>query len=140
MSQLGACYLSLGRVEEALKLHKKQLQRAERKGTVEDQIFALISLSDAESHVSAFHQYETMKKAAALVESNVLEGLHYQIFKHTFYRLGIVCSGLIQVSYFSLYSASKKPRGRRAPSALVTGTGATQAAAVSAGRQERPCL
>jgi tetratricopeptide (TPR) repeat protein len=111
-SQLGECYYFLGRGKEALKMQKKLLlQRAERKGTVADRILALNSLAVAQSCLDLSLQYKTLCKTAALVESSVREGqpnTHCSIFTQTFYRLGLVCSGLLQTSHFALYSLSKK--------------------------------
>ena len=74
MSQLGECYFNLGRGEEALKMQKKQLQRAEKKGTVADRILALNSLAVAQSRLDPCLQYETLCKAADLIERSVREG------------------------------------------------------------------
>ena len=115
MSQLGECYFNLGRGKEALKMQKKQLQRAEKKGTVADRILALNSLAMAQSRLDPCLRYETLCKAADLIERSVREGQpnthyssEYNLFKQTFYRLGIVCSNLLQTSHFALYSLSKK--------------------------------
>ena len=110
------------------KLRLSQLQRAEQQEDVEARIMALNGLAAAQSRISLCQQYETLIKSKALVESSMRDGRHSNmtpVFKHTFYRYGLACSSMLQISHYSLYSASKKAglhvtenTGDRQPSAL----------------------
>ena len=70
-------------------------------------------LAAAQSRIDVCQQYETLYKSKALVESSMQDGRLCDgnmpaVFKHTFYRYGLACSSMLQISYYSLYSASKK--------------------------------
>jgi hypothetical protein len=85
------------------------VRRAELRENVEETIMALTGLAMAQSRVDLRQQYETLSKATALVESSMRDGRpNPSVFKHTFYRLGLACSALLQQGHYCVYSASKK--------------------------------
>ena len=86
-----------------------QLQKAEERENVQDQITALNGLAMALSRKDVLQQYETLRRATALVESE--SSSNRAVFKHTFYRFGLACSAVLQTTHYTVYSASKKAGG-----------------------------
>jgi hypothetical protein len=85
------------------------LRAAELRENVEEKIMALNGLAVAQSRVDLLQQYETLSKAASLVESSMRDGrTNHLVFKHIFYRFGLVCSAIIQTGHYTLYAASKQ--------------------------------
>ena len=87
------------------KLRLSQLQRAEQQEDVEARIMALNGLAAAQSRISLCQQYETLIKSKALFESSMRDGRHSNmtsVFKHTFYRYGLACPSMLQISHYSL--------------------------------------
>jgi tetratricopeptide (TPR) repeat protein len=104
LKRLGAAHSFLRQHEQALAFLDRLLALLESNRA--QGICRFADVLDATSQLG-----EWLCKTAALVESSVREGqpnTHCSIFTQTFYRLGLVCSGLLQTSHFALYSLSKK--------------------------------
>jgi tetratricopeptide (TPR) repeat protein len=110
IKDVAQCYLHLGRSADSLKMHKKQLKRAEREGNVDRQILALTDLASAQSQSPSPDEnaYDSLNKAVALVEMSERAGTSIRKAYHTYYRLGVVCSHMLQTTHFFLYTTHKK--------------------------------
>jgi len=104
MSGVGQCLNLLGHTEEAVSMHKKQLERAEKEGSVQERINALMDLSASQPLLDA---HQSLSDAFALIEGGDFKEIDEWVLSHAYFRLGVFRSNILQMGMYQEHLASK---------------------------------
>jgi len=92
MSGVGQCLNLLGHTEEAVSMHKKQLERAEKEGSVQERINALMDLSASQPLLDA---HQSLGRAVALAEDRAggdNQEIDEWVLSNAYFRFGVMSS------------------------------------------------